>query len=275
VLITNVAAWTDYTSGSHPLVHLWSIAVEEQFYVAYPLLLLAVLRAGKVPSLLLVGTLTGASFALCVWASYSAPTANLFLAPTRGWELLLGALLVLGDAPVRAKVICELLSVLSLVTIAMCVHFYSPQMRYPGVSSVLPSLAACGLLVSARDRRTTASRLLSLRPVVFTGLISYSLYLWHVPIFTFLWHRSGSPPTAMGIVVALVASFLTAVASWLLVEQPLRRKKWLNSNRRFLTVAALTNAILGVIGLVLWLHGNASASRIAVPSTMMSHAAHY
>jgi hypothetical protein len=75
--------------------------------------------------------------------------------------------------------------------------------------------------------------------------------------------------------VALVASFLTAVASWLLVEQPLRRKKWLNSNRRFLTVAALTNAILGVIGLVLWLHGNASASRIAVPSTMMSHAAHY
>jgi peptidoglycan/LPS O-acetylase OafA/YrhL len=253
VLLSNMAAWTDRSAGLTPLVHLWTIAVEEQFYLAYPLLLLGICRPGKVPPVPLLGVLTATSFALCIWASYTAPTANTYLAPTRGWELLLGGLLALGIASVRGKVACELLSALSLVTILLCVCCYSPRTRYPGAYSLLPCLAAGALLLCARDHSTRVSRVLSLRPVVFIGLISYSLYLWHLPILVLFGYLYGSPLTAPRTAILLFASFLAAVASWRLVEQPVRYKMWLRSDRHFIVAAAVANVALGLTGLALWL----------------------
>jgi peptidoglycan/LPS O-acetylase OafA/YrhL len=255
VLLSNVAAWTDHTEGWPPLSHLWTIAVEEQFYLAYPLLLLVFCRSGRVRPVPLLGVLAAASFALCMWASYSAPRANMYLVPTRGWELLLGGLLAFGVAPVRSNVACELLSALGLVIIALCVHCYSPRTRYPGAYSLLPCLAAGALLVCARGHSTRVSRALSLRPLAFIGLISYSLYLWHVPILVLFGYGSGVPPTALQTAVLMLASFLVAMASWWLVEQPFRRKTRLRSDRRFIVVVVVGNAVLGLTGLVLWVRG--------------------
>ncbi len=252
-LLSNIAAWTDRSVGWPPLVHLWTIAVEEQFYLAYPLLLLGICRAGKVPPVPLLGVLAAASFALCMWASYFAPTANMYLAPTRGWELLLGGLLALDIASVRGRIGRGLLSAVSLVTILLSVYCYSPRTRYPGAYSLLPCFAAGALLLCARDHSTQVSRVLSLRPVVFIGLISYSLYLWHVPILVLFGYGSGTQPTALQTAVLLLASVLVAVASWRLVEQPFRYKTWLRSDRHFIVAAAVANVALGLTGLALWL----------------------
>jgi peptidoglycan/LPS O-acetylase OafA/YrhL len=253
VLLSNIAAWTDPVGGRPPLVHLWTIAVEEQFYLAYPLLLLGLCRAGKVPPKPMLGALAAVSFALCMWASYSARSANLYLAPTRGWELLLGGLLALGIAPVPGRVARELLSALSLVIILLCVYGYSPRTRYYGAYSLLPCIAAGALLLCARERPTRVSRVLSLPPLVFIGLISYSLYLWHVPILVLFGYRTGSPPSPLLAAGLVLASFLVAIASWWFVEEPFRHRLRLRSDRRFIVAAALGNVVLGVTGLVLWL----------------------
>ncbi|HWG75763.1 MAG TPA: acyltransferase [Steroidobacteraceae bacterium] len=261
VLLGNIAAWTDRSPGWPPLVHLWTIAVEEQFYLLYPLLLFGIGRSGSGRLVPLLGVFAAASFLLCLWASYFAPTANVFLAPTRGWELLLGGLIALGVAPVRGKVACELLSALSLVVILLCVHCYSSRTRYPGVYALLPCFSAGTLILCAREHSTWVSKALSLRPVVFIGLISYSLYLWHVPILVLFGYRSGSPPTALRTAVLLLASVLVAVASWRFVEQPFRRNIRRGSDARFIIAAALGNAALGVTGWMLWLRGMPAAVR--------------
>jgi peptidoglycan/LPS O-acetylase OafA/YrhL len=256
VLLSNVTAWSDQDSTSGApwtaLIHLWTLSVEEQFYLAYPLLLLMGRRFLPRHPSALIGWVAGASFALCVWASYHTPLANFYLTPPRAWELLLGALLALKAPRFDHSFTRELLAVLGLGVIVAVICTYSPQTRYPGWYAAPPCIAAATLIAVGREHRTVVGRALSLRPLVFSGLISYSLYLWHAPVLALFGYWNAARRSALQNLALIGLIYLLAVATWLSVERPIRSRAWLGSDRRFVICAVLANLAIGCVGLLLW-----------------------
>jgi hypothetical protein len=194
------------------------------------------------------------SLALCVWASHYKPEANYVLAPTRAWELLLGAMLAIGGTQrIGQRVAAEGLAVASLLGIAIVVHLYTPQTRYPGTATMLPCLATAALLATgSSDRPALVNRMLSWPPLVFVGLISYSLYLWHQPLLVFVNYYRIAPLTPAAAAVLLAATLLVAAASWRLVEQPVRARVLMKSTRTLLAGVGVGSAGILLVGLVLW-----------------------
>ena len=251
ILLTNVVAWADRSAGWPPLIHLWTIAVEEQFYLLYPLLLLwatARLTRPIVP----VAMLAAASFTLSVWAAYAMPQANFFLTPPRVWELLLGALPAMESFRMRSGVAREVLALSGATVIVLAVGTYSSQSHYPGIRALPVCLAAVSLLVTGQDSATMVARLLASRPLVLTGLISYSLYLWHAPVLSLFYYRTGTVPNGVQTALLLAAIWLLALVSWFGVERPVRSGELFKSDRRFLVAATIANFALGGAGLCLW-----------------------
>jgi peptidoglycan/LPS O-acetylase OafA/YrhL len=250
ILLTNVVAWTGANKDSSPLVHLWTIAVEEQFYLLYPLFLIWATRRLARPIVPIV-ILAGASFALSLWVGYARPLASFFLTPMRIWELLLGSLPALESFKVRGAVAKEVLALTGAVVIALAFLTYPSQSRYGGILELPVCLAAVSLLVTGQDASTKVARLLASRPLVVTGLISYSLYLWHAPLLSLFYYRTGASPNGVQIALLLPVIWLLAWGSWFFVERPVRSGRLFESDRHFLIAAAAVN--FGVGGVGLWL----------------------
>ncbi len=254
VFFGNIAAWTTgtYFNLTNPLTHLWSIAVEEQFYLLYPWVLLFLTRQTPRHRLAAIGVLAAGSFVLCVWASVHKPGANFFLAPTRAWELLLGACVALeatvADLP---RITRECLSILAIATLALTVGLYDAHVPYPGVATLAPCLATAILLSTSRQQPTLVGKLLSARPLVFTGLVSYSLYLWHLPILLLLPYYSLEKLRAPELAGLLALSYVAAVITWKYIEQPVRHRALLRSDRRFALTAAAASVALLAVGLAI------------------------
>ncbi|CAN5614228.1 acyltransferase family protein [soil metagenome] len=215
-------ATSDYfaaASATKPLIHTWSLAVEEQFYLLYPLLLMALHRLSRRRRAAVIGGIAVLSFAIGAWLAGHDPSAGFFLLPARIWELSLGALVALGACPRIAS--ARLRSMLCLgalgVIAASCVAI-SSGWPFPVPFAAPPAFAAA-LLIAYGETGVTA-RLLSLAPVRGVGLISYSLYLWHRPIITFYELAHGSSVTPSDIIILLAASLGAATISYLLVERP-------------------------------------------------------
>jgi peptidoglycan/LPS O-acetylase OafA/YrhL len=259
VLLSNVATWTrgDYFAPGVrqlPLSHLWSIAVEEQFYLIYPLLLIATARFRLPHRRLTLAVFASLSLALCVWASHYRSEANYVFAPTRAWELLLGGMLAMGGAPrIWNRIAAEGLAVASLLGIAIVVHLYTPATRYPGTAAILPCMATVALLATGSGLRPAlVNRMLSWPPLVFVGLISYSLYLWHQPLLVFVNYYYIAPLTPAATAALLAATLLVAIASWRLIERPVRTRILMKSTRTLLIGAGVGSAGILLAGLVLW-----------------------
>jgi peptidoglycan/LPS O-acetylase OafA/YrhL len=259
VFLTNVTAWV--TGGGYfssnlvhmPIAHFWSIAIEEQFYLFYPLTLAFIGRyVPRLQGQALIA-LAIVSFAGCIWGSYHAYAANYFLAPPRAWELLLGGVLATsGQRSLKSQIANELLAVAALVTLAFVTKLYSPNIRYPGWYAIAPCAASAILIQTGRQQSTLVGKLLSLRPFVFTGLISYSLYLWHYPLlvmasYYFLQEFHGF---RLGMLIASI--YLLAVASWKWIEMPIRRRQLLESNRCFVSWALIVSLVILATGILYW-----------------------
>ncbi len=171
----------------NPLLHMWSLSVEEQFYLIWPTLLVLMLRflperrhRQTVLGLCAV-SLVAAEVLVHIW-----PRSAFFHLPTRGWELLVGALLAMRFIPrIANKAIAEYLSAIGLVLMIAPLFLYDKETPFPGLAAIVPVLGCALMIYSTENERTRVAALLSWKPIVFTGLISYSLYLWHWPIFAF------------------------------------------------------------------------------------------
>ncbi|HYH20775.1 MAG TPA: acyltransferase family protein [Azospirillum sp.] len=230
-----------------PLLHTWSLSVEEQFYIVLPLVLLAVYklrRGGWVPVLALLATL---SFALSVVGVAKRPDAAFYLAPTRAWELLLGSLLAVGAVPaIRGRLLNEAAALLGLGLIGWSVFTFTETTPFPGANALFPCVGTA-LLIHASPH-TTVGRLLALRPMVFVGAISYSLYLWHWPLLVFASYYRFEGLSAPDTAAVLGATVVAATLSWRFVERPFRSGDSILRGRRAFAHAAVAAVLFTTAG---------------------------
>jgi peptidoglycan/LPS O-acetylase OafA/YrhL len=231
-----------------PLLHTWSLGVEEQFYLLFPAALVLAGRVGKVR--LTIACLAVASFLLSVAAGGDWPTAAFYLLPTRGWELMIGASLAVSMVSVPER-LREAGSVVGLLMILTGCVLLSDAVPFPGWAALLPTVGTA--LMIGGGATTLMARALSVGPVVYLGRISYSLYLWHWPIFIFLKHWRADlvlpPAWALG---GVAAALLLSAASYRWIEQLARRRttpfRWVLIPCLALAAAILAASAVAIAG---------------------------
>lgn len=257
-VLNREAGYFDTDALLKPLLHLWSLSVEEQFYLIFPLMLMALARLrvsfGRILLALLV-----LSFVTSCWMSLNTKTAAYFLPWSRFWELLAGALLAQGahhlkpgeDFPSRLARLsgwhrlgyAQSWSLLGAVLVACGFFLVQRQSVFPGPFALLPVAGTC-LLIAAGPRAGFNRRLLSWPPLVALGLVSYAWYLWHYPLLAFLRITEPQPPAAWQLLSAVGVALLLAVFSYRMLERPIRR----NASVPVLTGLIASMAIAGALG---------------------------
>ncbi|HEY0625292.1 MAG TPA: acyltransferase family protein [Allosphingosinicella sp.] len=259
-----------------PLIHMWSLAVEEQFYIVFPVILLLIVGSGRTkwlrPVLLLA---IASSFLASIWMQERNPSANFFLPLFRAWELGLGALLAATGGVIRPfferkRALASIAEIAGLAIILAAIVLMDRSTPFPGWFA-LPPVIGTALIIAASSGTTPVGRLLSLPLFVGIGLISYSAYLWHQPLFALARSLNGFP-LHRGFYVALIAvTFLLAFLSWKYVEQPFRNRAFIGRKTLF-GLSALLALLLVAFGLLAHVTrgfpDRFGAERIAIAETM-------
>lgn len=263
--VSNILLWRqtgyfDRDSALKPLVHLWSLGIEEQYYLIWPLAVFLIWKI-KFDRLKLVWSVLVISFALNITAARLSPEATFYLPHTRFWELMVGSALayvrlyknddfdseLARFIPISSwkKHLQEIKAWTGLLSVAAGVALVNKGSAFPGWWALFPTLGTL-LLISAGETAWINCKLLSNRVLVFVGLISYPLYLWHWPLLSFLRIVLGEPPawaTLAGMLLALVLAYMT----YEFLERPFRRGR--NLIRQGLAVPLLLSAMTAVVGL--------------------------
>ena len=216
------SGYFDLDAENKPLLHTWSLAVEEQYYVFFPIMLFFLWRLGRRSALGTIIALTVVSFGLCLWAGRAMPSANFYLLPFRMWELFVGSICAfLVTRPQMAQG-HQALAGLGLAAVLASIFLIDDTMVFPGVVTLGPVLGTALIILFARPGTWTAT-LLSLKPMVWIGLISYSLYLWHQPILAIARLRFGHDLPVYMMAGLIIASIVLAYLTWRFIEAPFRK----------------------------------------------------
>lgn len=257
VFLSNVLFWRESgyfaaDAEEKPLLHTWSLAVEEQYYVIFPLFLALLWRFRGQWALIGTASAAAVSLVLCEWAARHYPDANFYLLPTRAWELLAGSLCAFWQSSARRRSFGGAdpwLASAGLALIVFAIFAFDEHTPFPSIYALIPVLGAALFLLFA-DADRAAGWILARRAPVSIGLISYSAYLWHQPLFAFARIRSFNEPetTLMGGLAIL--SLGLAYLSWRYVEAPFRAPGYVAAQKNGLVLTQSRILGLSVVGLV-------------------------
>ncbi len=252
---SNILFWreTGYfatTSELKPLLHTWSLAVEEQYYIFFPLFMMITWRLGRRWVLGLIAVAFVVSLGLGHWGALNKPNAAFFLLPTRAWELLVGvfAAFYLHDYLKfhhgLDRRIHQALSLLGFLMVTYSIFVFDERTAFPGLPALVPTVGA-GLIIMFASQGTWVNRLLSIKGFVGIGLISYSAYLWHNPLMVFARHRSLTEPSLWLMGGLCIVTLVMAYISWRYVELPFRNKQ--TTSRKFVFSGGATIAVAVIV----------------------------
>lgn len=229
ILLFLTSGYFELSTEFKPLMHTWSLGVEEHYYIVVPIIMWALHRVGgRRATVIGIAVVTIASFLFSLWAAHAWPTGNFFLLPSRAWELGAGGLVALNEPYLRRRFPLGATAtagagIAGLAMIVLPMLLIAPTTPLPDWPTLVPVLGTC-LVMLLSTGRDPAGRLLSSSPFVGIGLISYSAYLFHQPLFAFARIASLEEPGTALMVSLIPVTLLCAWLSWRWVEQPFRSK---------------------------------------------------
>ncbi|MGB7986351.1 MAG: acyltransferase family protein [Terracidiphilus sp.] len=251
---------------SNPLLHTWSLAVEEQFYILFPICLVIIRRFFPQRLRIAVVALFFASLITSIAMVHFDPVSAFYMPYTRAWELLLGTMISQGIFPrLHSSILRNLATLTGIGLIAYPVFFYTAKTPFPGIAALPPCIGSALIIGAGEFGSSLVGKVLSWRPVVFIGLISYSLYLWHWPVIVM--HTMGLsinlndllpqrlaamvPAFRFDMWMEIALSFTLAVLSWRFVERPFRARPLRISRQPLFAISAVVMIVLIVASITI------------------------
>ncbi|MCX4149286.1 MULTISPECIES: acyltransferase family protein [Paraburkholderia] len=238
------SGYFDAKMAHNPLLHTWSLSVEEQFYVFFPILMFLLKRSTHRVRVLVISCIAGASFLWAAEMVRTNPAAAFYLVPSRAWELMVGALMAIEAFPTISRpVVSEFAALLGISIIFASIRLTNSLTPFPGPAALAPCLGAALIIHAGVGRKTYVSKLLGSSPLRFVGMISYSLYLWHWPVYVIYSDAIHIPGTVDKIGLMAACIFI----SWLsfrFVEKPFRRAKFSGGSSGTLKLAGAAAAAM-------------------------------
>jgi peptidoglycan/LPS O-acetylase OafA/YrhL len=254
---SNVYFWksSDYfneVTEFFPLLHTWSLSIEEQFYLFLPMTLIVLKKTLKENWDKALVLLVFMSFGLCIWGTEIRPVAAFYLLPTRAWELGVGSLLALffKEKPFPKGNLSQVFGLLGMVLLLYPVFAFNKETIFPGVSALIPVLGSA-LFIMAEG--SVVNRLLGTKIFVAIGKISYSLYLWHWVCLVTMRNIFIVPPTLAENVIAIIISLILSILSFYFVEQPFRNNTGYWNRSKILGLFGISTVFYLLFGLIVWM----------------------
>ncbi|MFT5117312.1 MAG: peptidoglycan/LPS O-acetylase OafA/YrhL [Kiritimatiellia bacterium] len=274
---SNITLWLqqdyfDQAAELKPLLHTWSLAIEEQYYLFFPILLIVLYRYAKNRIFLVIFSIMLLSLCLSHWGAYNKPSSTYYLLPTRAWELLVGSIIALlhyqdNWSHVQHKInkYANLLSIMGLVLVVLPMVTYDEHTPFPSMWTLPPIMGAV-LLILYSQPKTIVYKFLSHRFFVGIGLISYSAYLWHQPMYAFMRQQALFDASSELMLIAFFFTLLIAYFSWKYIEQPFRDRSKI-SNTNIWMLSSMGMVIFVLLGLLV-IKNNGFENRFALRSPL-------